>query len=151
MPINPGGTVSGVNGTLVLRNAGGDDLAINADGPFAFATPMHDGDTYAVHVSQERRCWQPLGRVLRIAVRFAAYGWEWTDRIDMFYRTWRHQSPFMTHKQYRPRCRLGGESMTERGAVRSSHRTLRLPMGLRVDRAPALVEGALPFSRAHLK
>ncbi|HRI03768.1 MAG TPA: choice-of-anchor Q domain-containing protein, partial [Pyrinomonadaceae bacterium] len=46
-----GGTVSGLNGTgLTLRNNGGDDLPITADGAFTFSTPVASGATYAVTV-----------------------------------------------------------------------------------------------------
>ncbi|MBK7393710.1 MAG: carboxypeptidase regulatory-like domain-containing protein [Chloracidobacterium sp.] len=46
-----GGNVTGLNGTgFVLRNNGGDDLPIAADGAFTFATPVASGATYAVTV-----------------------------------------------------------------------------------------------------
>src|SRR3990172_9174911 len=46
-----GGTVSGLSVSgLVLRNGGGDDLAVSADGPFTFATALADGSPYAVTV-----------------------------------------------------------------------------------------------------
>jgi hypothetical protein len=46
-----GGTVSGLNGVgLVLQNNGGDDLAINANGTFAFATALADFSAYSVTV-----------------------------------------------------------------------------------------------------
>lgn len=45
-----GGTVSGLSGTLVLQNNGGDDLSINADGAFTFATPLEKGATFEVAV-----------------------------------------------------------------------------------------------------
>jgi hypothetical protein len=48
-----GGNVSGLSGTLVLQNNGGDDLVINADGPFTFATPIGDGLPYDVTVFSE--------------------------------------------------------------------------------------------------
>ena len=45
------GTVSGLLGTgLVLRNNGGDDLPIAADGGFTFATQVESGNSYAVTV-----------------------------------------------------------------------------------------------------
>lgn len=51
MEYNVGGTVSGFVGSgLVLQNNGNDDLAIAADGPFTFATPLDDGETYDVTV-----------------------------------------------------------------------------------------------------
>lgn len=47
-----GGTVSGLAGSgLVLQQSGGDDLAISADGDFAFATPLGEGSPYSVTVS----------------------------------------------------------------------------------------------------
>ena len=45
-----GGTVSGLSGTLVLQNNGEDDLSIDADGTFAFATLLEDGSDYAVNI-----------------------------------------------------------------------------------------------------
>jgi len=45
-----GGTVTGLNGTLVLRNNGGDDLTVTANGPFAFGTLLDSGAAYAVTV-----------------------------------------------------------------------------------------------------
>jgi alpha-tubulin suppressor-like RCC1 family protein len=49
-----GGTVSGlVGGGLVLRDNGGDDLAITADGAFTFVTPVASAATYAVTVASQ--------------------------------------------------------------------------------------------------
>ena len=46
-----GGTVSGLVGTgLVLQNNAGDNLALNADGSFAFAAKVASGAAYAVTV-----------------------------------------------------------------------------------------------------
>jgi len=46
-----GGAVSGLAGAgLVLRNNGGDDLAISDNGPFTFATKLAAGAAYAVTV-----------------------------------------------------------------------------------------------------
>jgi hypothetical protein len=46
-----GGTVTGLAGAgLVLRDNGGDDLPISADGTFAFVTPVASGATYDVTV-----------------------------------------------------------------------------------------------------
>ncbi len=44
------GTVSGLSGTLVLQNNGGDNLTLTADGGFTFATAVADGGNYAVSV-----------------------------------------------------------------------------------------------------
>ncbi len=46
-----GGTVTGLTGNgLVLQNNNGDDLAIGANGPFTFDTPLADGSDYMVTV-----------------------------------------------------------------------------------------------------
>lgn len=46
-----GGTVTGLAGSgLVLRQSGGDDLAVDADGSFTFAVPVIDSGHYAVTV-----------------------------------------------------------------------------------------------------
>jgi hypothetical protein len=46
-----GGTVSGLTGTgLVLRNNGGDNLSITANGSFTFSTAIASGSTYNVTV-----------------------------------------------------------------------------------------------------
>jgi hypothetical protein len=46
------GTVSGLSGTLVLK-LGAEELTLTADGPFAFATRLVDGQAYAVSVSAD--------------------------------------------------------------------------------------------------
>jgi hypothetical protein len=45
-----GGIVTGLQGTLVLRNNGVDDLSLSASGPFSFAAPVPNGSAYAVTV-----------------------------------------------------------------------------------------------------
>lgn len=45
-----GGTVAGLNGTLILQNNGTDNLTVPANGPFTFSTPIADGSTYSVTV-----------------------------------------------------------------------------------------------------
>lgn len=45
-----GGTVSGLSGTLVLRNNGGNDRTISANGSFSFTTPIASGAAYSVTV-----------------------------------------------------------------------------------------------------
>jgi hypothetical protein len=45
-----GGTTNGLSGTLVLQCNGEDDLSMNADGTFTFATPLEDGSDYAVTI-----------------------------------------------------------------------------------------------------
>ncbi len=56
-----GGTVSGLTGSLTLQNNAGDDLVINADGPFTFATSLGDGATYNVTVLNE-----PVGQTCTV-------------------------------------------------------------------------------------
>jgi hypothetical protein len=49
-----GGTVTGLTGTgLVLQANGADDLPVNADGAFTFATALADGASYAVTVKTQ--------------------------------------------------------------------------------------------------
>lgn len=49
-----GGAVSGLSGSgLVLRDNGGDDLPVSANGAFVFATPLADGATFSVSVSAQ--------------------------------------------------------------------------------------------------
>lgn len=46
-----GGTVTGLSGSgLILQNNGGDNLAINANGSFTFATSIAEGSPYTVSV-----------------------------------------------------------------------------------------------------
>ncbi|MCX7633154.1 MAG: FG-GAP repeat protein [Turneriella sp.] len=45
-----GGTVSGLWGTIVLQNNGGDNLSINNNGNFTFATALANGASYNVTV-----------------------------------------------------------------------------------------------------
>lgn len=63
VPYTIGGTVSGLTTTgLVLKNNGGDALAIAGNGAFTFATPVNAGGTYAVTVSA-----LPLGQFCAVA------------------------------------------------------------------------------------
>ena len=41
-----GGTVSGLSGTVVLQDNGGDDLSVSGNGSFTFATPVAGGGAY---------------------------------------------------------------------------------------------------------
>lgn len=45
-----GGTVSGLNGSLVLQNNAGDDLTVSSDGSFSFATELLAGEAYDVTI-----------------------------------------------------------------------------------------------------
>ncbi len=57
-----GGTVSGLSGTVVLQNNGGDDRTITADGAFTFATALADGSGYNVTVKT-----QPAGQTCTVS------------------------------------------------------------------------------------
>ncbi len=48
-----GGSVSGLSGSLVLQNNGGDDLSLSADGDFHFASDLAHGDTYSVTIKTQ--------------------------------------------------------------------------------------------------
>jgi len=57
-----GGTVSGLTGTgLVLQNNGVNNLAVGADGAFAFSTPVGSGTAYVVTVQT-----QPSGQLCTV-------------------------------------------------------------------------------------
>jgi hypothetical protein len=45
-----GGTLSGLNGTVVLQDNGGDNLSLSANGDFTFASSVPSGSAYAVNV-----------------------------------------------------------------------------------------------------
>ena len=45
-----GGTVSGLTGSVVLQDNGGDNLTVSANGSFTFATKLADGGSYNVTV-----------------------------------------------------------------------------------------------------
>ncbi len=45
-----GGSVSGLSGTVVLQDNGGDDLSVSGDGAFKFATKLATGVGYNVTV-----------------------------------------------------------------------------------------------------
>jgi hypothetical protein len=45
-----GGTISGLDGTVILQNSGGDNLSRSANGTFAFTTRLPTGSTYAITV-----------------------------------------------------------------------------------------------------
>ncbi len=51
------GTATGLTGSVVLQNGGGDSLTVTANGPFSFAMPIAVGSSYAVTVQT-----QPAGQ-----------------------------------------------------------------------------------------
>lgn len=57
-----GGTISGLGGTLVLQNSGGNDLSRSANGAFTFTTSLAAGSSYAVTVLT-----QPSGQTCSVA------------------------------------------------------------------------------------
>lgn len=58
---NIGGTAGGLDGTVVLQNNGGDDLTVNANGPFTFTSKVEHGMTYNVTIRT-----QPLTQVCNV-------------------------------------------------------------------------------------
>jgi hypothetical protein len=48
-----GGTVSGLNGTVLLQNNGGNDVSVSANGAFTFTTPLGAGSSYNVTVKTQ--------------------------------------------------------------------------------------------------
>ena len=56
-----GGTVSGLSGTVVLQDNGGDNLTVTANGSFAFPTQLASGAAYAVTVKT-----QPSGQTCTV-------------------------------------------------------------------------------------
>ena len=57
-----GGTVSGLSGSLVLKNNGADDLAVSTAGSFSFRTALATGSAYNVTVSS-----QPAGQTCSVS------------------------------------------------------------------------------------
>ena len=57
-----GGTISGLSGTVVLENNGGDDLSISANGTFTFSSLLDQSAPYAVTVSSD-----PSGQACTVA------------------------------------------------------------------------------------
>ncbi len=57
-----GGTVSGLSGTVVLQDNGGDDLSVSASGGFTFATALAAGSAYNVTVQTN-----PAGQTCSVA------------------------------------------------------------------------------------
>ena len=57
-----GGTVSGLSGTVVLNDNGGDNLTVTANGSFAFPTQLASGAAYAVTVKT-----QPSGQTCTVS------------------------------------------------------------------------------------
>ena len=56
-----GGSISGLSGTVKLKNNGGDELTKTSTGSFTFATPINSGSVYAVSVSS-----QPTGQTCTV-------------------------------------------------------------------------------------
>src|SRR5690349_15720153 len=60
--VSIGGTVSGLAGTVMLQNNGGDDLGISANGSFTFPARVANGSPFNVTVGT-----QPRGQVCSVA------------------------------------------------------------------------------------
>jgi hypothetical protein len=56
-----GGTISGLDGTVVLQNSGGDNLSRSTNGAFAFSTRLPTGGNYAITVLT-----QPAGQSCQV-------------------------------------------------------------------------------------
>jgi Beta-propeller repeat len=61
-PFTVGGAVTGLSGTVVLQNNGGDNLSLSANGNFTFATKLAKDATYAVTVLT-----QPTGQICTVS------------------------------------------------------------------------------------
>jgi hypothetical protein len=57
-----GGTVSGLSGTVMLQNNGGNDLTVSANGTFTFSTALQNAAAYSVAVLT-----QPSGQTCTVA------------------------------------------------------------------------------------
>src|SRR5207247_2486425 len=57
-----GGTVSGLSGTVVLQDNGGDALSVSASGAFTFGTGLTSGSAYSVTVKTN-----PAGQTCSVA------------------------------------------------------------------------------------
>src|SRR5262249_44054620 len=57
-----GGTVSGLNGTVLLQDNANDTLSVPANGSFTFGTPMPAGSAYSVMVKNG-----PPGQICSVA------------------------------------------------------------------------------------
>jgi hypothetical protein len=56
-----GGTVTGLAGVLGLQNNGTDERLLTLNGPFTFAVPLPDGDSYDIVVTD-----QPAGQTCSV-------------------------------------------------------------------------------------
>lgn len=57
-----GGAISGLSGSITIRNNGSDDLILNSNGAFSFLTAVAEGSTYSVSIAQ-----QPTGQTCSVA------------------------------------------------------------------------------------
>ena len=64
-----GGVVSGLTGTVVLQNNGGDSQSISSNGAFTFSTPVTAGNPYGVTVLT-----QPAGQTCTVNNGFGTMG-----------------------------------------------------------------------------
>ncbi len=73
-----GGTVLGLSGTVVLQNNAGDDLTINANGTFTFATPLSTGAIYKVTVLS-----QPAAQTCRVTGNGIGYAGDNSTAVEV--------------------------------------------------------------------
>lgn len=57
-----GGTVTGLSGSIVLQNNGGDNLTVSEDGDFTFPKPVASGGDYNVTILT-----QPKNQICKVA------------------------------------------------------------------------------------
>ena len=78
-----GGTVSGLSGTVVLQDNGGDDLSVSSSGPFTFATKLPTGAAYNVTVKTN-----PSGQTCSITNGTGTVGTANVTSITLTCTTW---------------------------------------------------------------
>jgi len=69
VPYFVGGSVLGLNGTLVLQNNGGDDLSLSENGSFHFSSLLWGGASYSISVKT-----QPLQQVCTVSAGTGVMG-----------------------------------------------------------------------------
>jgi hypothetical protein len=75
-----GGTVSGLSGSVVLQDNGGDDLIVSANGTFVFNAPLASGAAYAVTVKTN-----PPGQLCAVANGARADAWRFAASSGELY------------------------------------------------------------------
>ena len=86
-----GGTVSGLSGTVVLQDNGGDNLSVTANGPFTFATSLASGAAYSVTVGTN-----PSGQTCTVSNGSGTIGSANVTNVAVLARLARARPPLMT-------------------------------------------------------